>query len=109
MNKSISLIALLAASALAEECDPAFQCTLYDAKNFDESNGYYSFCMKKTDAGEYDTSSAFSFTDTEYGSFKPEEFASFKCGSKVKMNLCSGEADTYTNYNYYYKNSCKEG
>ena len=39
MNKSIALIALLAVSAFADECDPDLQCTLYDAENYDESNG----------------------------------------------------------------------
>jgi len=43
------------------------------------------------------------------GSFKPEEFASYKCGSKVMMYLCSGDPETYTNPNFYYKNNCKDG
>ena len=52
MNKSIALFAILAASAAAQEdCDPDYQCTLYDLEDFDESNGYYSFCMNKNIAG----------------------------------------------------------
>ena len=52
MNKSIALIAILAASAAAkEDCNPDYQCTLYDLEDFDESNGYYSFCINKSITG----------------------------------------------------------
>lgn len=114
MNRSsIAVIASLAAYAVAQEtCDPAYQCTLYDAENFDASNGVYSFCMDRDeDTGEFETSSAFYMTgeDNEYGTFKPEEFASFKCGSKVQMSLCSGYPRYNSNPNYYYEYSCYDG
>ena len=40
MNKSIALLALLAASATAK-CDRDYECTLYDLEYLDNSNGSY--------------------------------------------------------------------
>ena len=98
MNKSIALIAILAASTVAlEECKSDYQCTLYDLEDFDESNGYYSFCLEKSVTGEYKNSSAYSFVyENTYGTFKPEELASYKCGAMVSIDFCHGVPDQTT-------------
>ena len=68
MNKSIALFAILAASAMADECDPDYTCTLYDDLYMREGNGYYAFCLN-----DKHDSNAYSLMNGEvYGNFKPD-------------------------------------
>ena len=77
---------------------------------FDESNGYYSFCLKKSLAGEYLDSTAYSFVyETTYGTFKPEDLASYSCGANVSIDFCHGVPYQTTDPNALYQYSCMEG
>ena len=89
MNKTSAILALLAASAAAEECEPAYQCTLYDLENFDEEDGHYSFCLGKNIIGDYAGSSAYSFVTESFGDFIPSLLASYKCGDMVDIDFCA--------------------
>ena len=106
INKTSAILALLAASATATECEEAYQCTLYDLEDFDDANGAHTFCLGKNVLGDYADSSAYSFINESFGNFEPTELASYKCGEMVAIDFCATAPLSTTDPNAEYVWSC---
>lgn len=109
INKTSAILALLAASAAATECEEAYQCTLYDLENFDDANGAHTFCLGKNILGDYSDSSAYSFINESFGNFKPAELASYQCGEMVAIDFCATAPYQTTDPDAEYVWSCING